>query len=165
MGKFSGVGTVKKAVSMKIQGDQDFTAEKGAVNEEINKLASNSFQGEVKAASSETLEAIAVPEEVVVKGNIRETVEEISQEDVEGIKRVVKEAEENSKIKTKLADAELELGKLTARFEKASEDLVKFALIADKLLEDLSEEDIKIFMQTDDAAFYRNIVKKATQTV
>lgn len=165
MSKYSGVGAVKKAVSMNIQGDQDFKAEKRSVNEEINKLASNSFQGKVKSASSDSVDNIAVADKVEIKGNIRETVEEIPQEDIEGIKRVVKEAEENSKLQAKLTELETDLGKMTARFEKASEDLVKFTLIADKLLQDLSEEDIKIFMQTDDAAFYRNIVKKATKTV
>ena len=165
MSKYSGAGTVKKAVSIKIQGDQAFKAKKTEVNAEINKLATNSFQGKVKTASSDTVENISIADKVEIKSNIRETVHDLPQEEIDGIKKVVKDAEENSKLQNKMTELEQELGKMTARFEKASEDLVKFTLIADKLLEDLSEEDIKIFMQTDDAAFYRNIVKKATKTV
>lgn len=165
MSIYGGSGTVKKAVSIKIQGKQAFKAEKTEVNAEINKLATNSFQGKVKSASSDTLEDIAIADKVQITSNIREAVHDLPQEEIDGIQKVVEEAEASSKLQNKVTELEIELGKMTARYEKASENLIKFALIADKLLEDLSQEDIKIFMQTDDAAFYRNIVKKTTKTV
>ena len=165
MGKFSGVGTVKKAVTIKVRGDQHFKAEQSSVSDEINTLASNSFHGKVKTANSGNTENVILADEVEVKENDRETVQEILQEDVEGIKQVVEQAEENSKLRSKLKETEIELGKMTARFEKTSENLSKFSLIVDKLLEALPEKDIEYFMQTDDAEFYRNIVTKANKTI
>jgi len=167
MSIYSGSGTVKKAVPIKIRGKQAFKAKKTEVDPEINKLATSSFQGEVKSASSDadTIENISVADKVEIKSDIRESIDTFPKEEIEGIQKVVKEAEENSNYKKRVTELENELGKMTARYEKASENLIKFALIADKLLEDLSEEDIKIFMQTDDAEFYRNIVKKTKKTV
>jgi gas vesicle protein len=131
-------------------------------NPEINDIATSANQEEI--AGSKEINQISNTDQIKIQTDIRETVHELPQEEIEGIQRVVKEAEEKAKNQTKLNEIEKELEAMTDLFEKTSKNLNRFAIIADKLLENLPEEEIKLFMQTDDAEFYRTIIKNSNKT-
>ncbi len=135
---------VKKAVKLDMSGEQAFKHEKKELTPEIAALASESLSGVVAKATSESEDS-----------DIRDTTQ-LSAAETEEIKEIVKQADEANSIenlKAELASAEAKLASTTAQFKQ-------FVEIADDLLEGLPVEKVEAFLKSDDADFYKVIVKK-----